>query len=552
MSKSRSKNSSTAKPNSKKATAAIDETALMGAEASAGTEGFLKEESDSEVALLTATEELEINADAEVLKAEAEVEIEIDDEDAAVEAADALEGAEFEASALDEKNVFEEMIEAAEGNQADDKESAELVALEGSELDGFESAAIEDLEFVEDERLESILEAMLFASDRPISLATLKMTFKGTNIRGEHIRRTLDLLATEYAGGRRGISLEEVPGGYQLRTKLDNMKFLTRTLKVRPFKVSGPALEVLSIVAYKQPVIKSEIDDIRGVESGHLLRALMEKGLVQFEGKSDFPGRPMLYGTSKKFLEIFGLRNLKELPTLSQIDELLPDGIGDEFESEQKPKLADVTDQLSQNIGNSYSDGEEELMKIAETLQDIDVSSEFFEKEKLKQRESRDAEKAANLREAVMVGETIATRDRNWLERYDEALASGTSLAAIQFAKEKSRLENVKNKDAQSTVANADGENSPAAAESTIASVDAPRAEVDLEGAADMKTTEDDDDEASISGELSALSFQATDGDLDEETDEQVSVRFEEEEDISLDQDLNVPYHDEEEPGAEA
>lgn len=552
MSKSKAKNSSKSKAKPKKSKADVEETPLFAAEAGVDaeseteTETETEAEADSDVAVLTATEELEIVADQEVLKAESE--LESSDEDAEVEAADALEGAEFETSALDEKNVFEEMIEAAEGGAADDEENAELAALEGSELDGFESATIEDVEFVEDERLESILEAMLFASDRPISLATFKMTFKGTNIRGEHIRRSLDQLSIEYAGGRRGISLEEVPGGYQLRTKLDNMKFLTRTLKVRPFKVSGPALEVLSIVAYKQPVIKSELDDIRGVESGHLLRALMEKGLVQFEGKSDFPGRPMLYGTSKKFLEIFGLRNLKELPTLSQIDELLPEGIGDEFEGEQKPKLADVTDQLSQSIGNSYSDGEEELMKISETLQDINVSSEFFEKEKLRQREARDAEKAGNLREAVMVGEAIPTRDRNWLERYDEALASGTTLAAIQLAKEKSRLANVKGKGANSEAA-AEGD-APVVETSTEAEVIADEnGETPMVAAAEADGENSEEDaEESISGELSALSFEVSDAEIEAEA----ATRFEEEEDISLDQDLNVPFHDDEEPEAEA
>jgi len=217
--------------------------------------------------------------------------------------------------------------------------------------------------------------------------------------------------------------LEEVPGGYQLRTKMDNLKFLTRTLKARQFKLSGPALEVLAIIAYKQPVIKHEIDEIRGVESGHLLRALMEKGLVNFEGKSDLPGKPMLYATTKKFLEIFALRNLKELPTLSQIDELLPEGMTEE---EAKPTLSQVTDSMSQTIGSSYSDGEEELLKIEDQLVQINTSSEFFEQEKIRQQQRRDADKAQNIREALTLGEEVSNRDRNWLTRYDEALMAGS------------------------------------------------------------------------------------------------------------------------------
>lgn len=313
---------------------------------------------------------------------------------------------------------------------AEETETEAGVSLEGTELDGFESAEIEEVEFVEEERLESIVESILFASDRPVSLAALKLVFKGTNINTQKIRRALDQLAVEYAGGRRGVTLEEVPGGYQLRTKIDNMEFMRRTLKARPFKLSGPALEVLAIVAYKQPLVKSEVDVIRGVESGHLLRALMEKNLVCFEGKSELPGRPMQYGTTRKFLEIFGLRNLKELPTLSQIDELLPEGIGEEEEKE-KQTLSTITDSMAEIVGTSYSQGEEELNKITEQLEEITTSSDFFEKEKQRQREKRDQEKAQNIREALALGEQVPTRDVNWLKRYDEALAAGQSAPVV-------------------------------------------------------------------------------------------------------------------------
>lgn len=343
------------------------------------------------------------------------------------------EGVETEASVfLQEEEETEGFLpEASEEDEAEMSADEDEVSVDGTELDGFESAEIEEVEFVEDERLESIVESILFASDRPVSLASLKLVFKGTNIKTQHLKRTLDQLAVEYAGGRRGITLEEVPGGFQLRTKIDNMEFLRRTLKTRAFKLSGPALEVLSIVAYKQPTVKAEIDEIRGVESGHLLRALMEKNLVCFEGKSELPGRPMQYGTTRKFLEIFGLRNLKELPTLSQIDELLPEGI-DEQQAEEKPTLATLTDSLSETIGTNYSQGEDELMKIQEQLEDIATTTNFFEEEKRRQAEKRDEEKAQNIREALAMGEPVATRDTNWLKKYDEALAAGTTLVALK------------------------------------------------------------------------------------------------------------------------
>lgn len=342
-----------------------------------------------------------------------------------------------------EASIFLQEEEETEGflPEANDEDATEMemteesgVSVEGTELDNFDSVEIEETEFVEEERLESIVESVLFASDRPVSLASLKLLFKGTNIRGDKIRRAIDQLAVEYAGGRRGVTLEEVPGGYQLRTKIDNMEFLKRTLKARQFKLSGPALEVLAIVAYKQPTVKAEIDEIRGVESGHLLRALMEKNLVCFEGKSELPGRPMQYGTTRKFLEIFGLRTLKELPTLSQIDELLPEGI-DEQQAEEKPTLASITDSMSESFIGSYSQGEDELMKIQEQLEDITTTTNFFEEEKRRQAEKRDQERAQNIRDALAFGEPVSTRDGNWLKKYDEALAAGTTLVAIAAEK---------------------------------------------------------------------------------------------------------------------
>jgi segregation and condensation protein B len=144
----------------------------------------------------------------------------------------------------------------------------------------------------------------------------------------------------------------------------------------------------------------------------------MEKNLCTFAGKSDLPGKPMLYETTRKFLEIFSLRNLKELPTLSQIDELIPEGIGDE--ADQKPRLHDITDGLSQQVGMTYSEGEEELNKITGQLEEIQTSTDFFEQEKLRQKEQRDSEKAQNIRDALAVGETVSSRDANWLKRYDE------------------------------------------------------------------------------------------------------------------------------------
>ncbi len=291
----------------------------------------------------------------------------------------------------------------------------------------------EPLEFIEADQLQSIIESLLFSSDRPVSTATIKQIFKNTNVRNKDIARALDFIAASYADATRGVTLEEINGGYQLRTKVDNAEYLKRLNKTRPFRLSGPALEVLSIVAYKQPIVKFAVDEIRGVESGHLLRALMERGLVNFAGKSDLPGRPMQYGTTRKFLEIFGLRNLKELPTLSEIDQLIPEGIG-ELEEENKMTLSDITDTMAESVKGSYSDGEDELLKISDQLAKIDSSSEFFEKEKIRQREQRDRERAQNIQEAMTVGEAVDEKDIKWLRRYEAQLEKARIEEALRQA----------------------------------------------------------------------------------------------------------------------
>lgn len=323
------------------------------------------------------------------------------------------------AEEISEMEISEES-EASEENEATDMAMAD-----------------EAIEFIDADQAISIIESLLFSSEKPVTLATLKQIFKGTNIKTKDITQALDGLMSEYASQKRGVTLEEVTGGYQIRTKTDNAEYLRRLSKTRPFKLSGPALEVLSIIAYKQPCVKAELDEIRGVESGHLLRALMERGLVSFAGKSELPGKPMLYQTTRKFLEIFGLRNLRELPTLSEIDELIPEGIGDEVD-QKKEKLSDITGDLSKEFtANSYSEGEEDLLKITDQLQQINTSSDFFEQEKIRQREKRDFEKAQNIREALTVGEAVDPKDQKWLARYEAKLAE-VSLQAEAAATETS------------------------------------------------------------------------------------------------------------------
>jgi segregation and condensation protein B len=222
-------------------------------------------------------------------------------------------------------------------------------------------------------QIRSIVESVLFASDRPLSVSDLKKIFEG-RVKIAELRKAIEALRLDYQSPERGFYLEEVAGGLQLRSKVENQEFLVKSLGKRIFRLSDPAMEVLAIVAYQQPIIKSQIDEIRGVESGHLLRMLIEKDLVTILGKSELPGRPLEYATTKKFLEIFSLRSIKDLPSLTQIEELLPEGMDEELATTQgKPNLSIVTDDLTVSVKESYSQSEEELEKITSFLKGIEI-----------------------------------------------------------------------------------------------------------------------------------------------------------------------------------
>jgi segregation and condensation protein B len=336
----------------------------------------------------------------------------------APEAADSSYAVEF---AMQEQEFTEAVLRDLEHNTdgdettGDDELEDEAAA---GELDQYQAADIEQVETLSENEITAAVEALLFATDKPQSVQFLKSAFQGTKVRVADIRAAVERLVIEYSNPARGVTIEEVAGGYQVRTKAELQKYLHRLVKVRPFRLSGPALEVLSIVAYKQPCTKAMVDEVRGVESGHLMRALLDRSLIQFGEKSELPGRPMFYETTKRFLEIFGLRNIQELPTLQEIDQLIPEGI--DAEVIEKPKLSDLTGELSTEVAaKSYSENEEELIDIASELKTIETTTEFFENEKRRSREKRDADRAQEIRERLAIGEAVDVTDSRWLERYE-------------------------------------------------------------------------------------------------------------------------------------
>jgi len=173
--------------------------------------------------------------------------------------------------------------------------------------------------------LTPIVEAMIFAADGPLKVERIA---EALELSPKEIKAALDTLSVDYEERPRGFFLQEVAGGYQLRTRPEYGDYLRKLGKSRPFRFSRPALESLAIIAYRQPVTRAEIEYLRGVDSGSVVKTLLEKRLIRILGKKDVPGKPMIYGTTKEFLELFGLTDLSGLPTLKEFSELAPEDQG--------------------------------------------------------------------------------------------------------------------------------------------------------------------------------------------------------------------------------
>jgi segregation and condensation protein B len=165
--------------------------------------------------------------------------------------------------------------------------------------------------------LRGLVEALVFASDQPIRPADIAKLAQAPT---RQIKEILDELVAEFAG--RGVQLEEVAGGFAFRTNVAFAPFVRDLIGQKPVRLTRAQLETLAIVSYRQPITRPDIDDVRGVDCGPVLRTLLERDLVRILGKKDEPGRPILYGTSQGFLQLFGLSSLKDLPTLREFTEL--------------------------------------------------------------------------------------------------------------------------------------------------------------------------------------------------------------------------------------
>ena len=252
-----------------------------------------------------------------------------------------------------------EAVSAIENNGASDGVARE------AEVEAMNDQA----EAIDARELKAILEAILFVSPEPVPVARL-VSIVGTVSKSEVVQ-ALEILRHDLDQQGRGLQLVQVAGGYRLVTKQEYGPWLKRMDKTKAAqKLSRSALESLAIIAYKQPLVRAEIEEIRGVETSGVLRTLCERKLVRIVGRKDVPGRPIMYGTTKFFLEHFGLGDLSQLPPLREFKEL--------GESEQallpiedeSPEMAENSENHSSEVFPAMSDlaeGEARIMFESET-----------------------------------------------------------------------------------------------------------------------------------------------------------------------------------------
>jgi segregation and condensation protein B len=203
--------------------------------------------------------------------------------------------------------------------------------------------------------IKPIIDALIFASESPISTSRIKQIFEETNpeeVSTKDIKTAITELNSDNREQQRGYFLQEVAGGYQYRTRPNYALWVKKLKKVKPFRLTQSTMETLAIIAYNQPIIRAEIDKIRGVDTGGVIKNLLERNLIKIMGRQNVPGRPFLLGTTKRFLEVFGLEKLSDMPSLKDFDNLdesklptiLKNKLSDRLQ-EDKTQLFEVSDE---------------------------------------------------------------------------------------------------------------------------------------------------------------------------------------------------------------
>lgn len=220
---------------------------------------------------------------------------------------------------------------------------------------------------MESDQLRAVLESLLFAADGPVSAERLRDAVG--EVQRKEIIDALEALRHEYECAGRGLRLAEVANGYQLRTAKEHAEFVRRLTAVRPARMSRANLETLAIIAYRQPVTRAEIEEIRGVNVDGVVATLLDRRMIRIVARKDVAGKPFLYGTTREFLEAFNLKDLAGLPSLQEMEDMTqalhdaeaPEGRPEEDTAAEEPRVDSVTDTSEAGVpGDAGAAGPEE------------------------------------------------------------------------------------------------------------------------------------------------------------------------------------------------
>ena len=268
---------------------------------------------------------------------------------------------------MSQSNSFAYQWNLAEENKAIDTSLMKLDFLDPAEQENFEW---KDELGMGEEDLCGLLESLIFMSDRPMSIDKMKKHISD-KLPLRVIHQSLKTLQNQYENSLHGIRLMEVAHGYQFRTKPKFAKFIHRFFKVDTLTLTPSTLEVLALITYRQPISKTKVDEIRGVDSAHLIRTLIDKRLVRMSGRSDEElGRPSLYETTEEFLDVFNLRSLEDLPTESELYELAT--------AKSVGEIEDIKKIVEGDKSRFVFDEMDELNELGETIKNIDIETEFL------------------------------------------------------------------------------------------------------------------------------------------------------------------------------
>jgi segregation and condensation protein B len=191
--------------------------------------------------------------------------------------------------------------------------------------------------------LKLIIEALLFASDKPLAIKEIHAVLP--DLKSAEIAGALRVLKYEYEAMGRSFALHEVGGGFQFRSRQEYGAYILKMLQASPARLSRATMETLAIIAYKQPVLRQEIERLRGVDVGGILKTLLEKGLIKIMGRKNLPGRPLVYGTTRRFLEVFDLKDIESLPKIKELKALGSEDDEQQNLFDQKPGQEEIPSQ---------------------------------------------------------------------------------------------------------------------------------------------------------------------------------------------------------------